>query len=184
MRDLSPEFLAAIRADSVVPALLVYLDFAGDPFRAWTGLGPVEGLGHTWQGVGNLGEVGGIEEYSEIRAGTVELRLSRIPGTALADAFTLTYKRRAAEIHLVLLDEESDAPAVLHSALLFRGSMDTLELDRQPGESSFTLVLANELARLKDSWGLLYTDSDQQRLFPGDTSLRFVPSLQDKKVRL
>ena len=60
MRDLSPEFLAAIRADSVVPALLVYLDFAADPFRAWTGLGPVEWLGHTWQGVGNLGEVGGM----------------------------------------------------------------------------------------------------------------------------
>jgi hypothetical protein len=184
MRDLSPEFQTAIAAGSVIPALLVYLDFAGDPLRAWTGLGSIEWEGEDWLGLGNLGEVGVIEEYSEIRAGTVDLKLLQVPGTALADAASLTYKRRAAEIHLALLDADSPAPAILHACLLFRGTMDTLELDRQPGSSSFTLTLANELARLRDSWGLLYTDSDQQRLFPGDTSLRFVPSLQDKQVRL
>lgn len=184
MRDLSAPFLAAIASDSVIPALLVYLDFAADPLRAWSGLGTIAWEGHDWTGLGNLGEIGGIEEYSEIRAGTVELKLLKVPGTALADAASLVYKRRAAEIHLALLDADSPAPAILHACLLFRGTMDTLELDRQPRASTFTLTLANELARLRDSWGLLYTDSDQQRLFPGDTSLRFVPSLQDKQVRL
>ncbi|QJE95222.1 hypothetical protein [Luteolibacter luteus] len=184
MRDLSPEFLAAIEADSVTPSLLVWLDFAGDPFRGWSGQGPLEWDGHTWHGLGYFGEVGAIEEYSEIRAGTVELKLHGIPGHALTDAASIIYKRRAAEIYLALLD--GDSSELLGVELLFRGTMDTLELDRQPGPngSSFTLTLANELARLRDSWGLLYTDADQQSLFPGDTSLRFVPSLQDKKVRL
>lgn len=184
MRELSAPFALAIAADSIVPVLLVYLDFAGDPFRAWSGLGTVEWAGEEWLGVGNLGEVGAIEEYSEVRAGSVDLRLLKIPGTALAEAGSLVYKRRAAEIHLGLLDGASNPPAILFSTLLFRGTMDTLELDRQPQSSSFTLTLANELARLKDSWGVFYTDTDQQRFFPGDTGLRFVPSLQDKQIRL
>ena len=184
MRQLSPGTLSAIAADTVVPALMVYLDFAGDPFRAWSGLGPLDWSGHTWQGVGDLGEVGGIEEYSEIRAGTVDLRLNQIPGTALADALSLVYKRRAAEIYLAFLDPTEVSFEPLGVELLFRGTMDVLKLDRRPAASSFTLTLANELARLRDSWGLLYTDADQQRLYPGDTGLRFVPSLQDKKIRL
>lgn len=184
MRDLSPEFIAAIEAETVTPCLLVWLDFAEDPFRAWSGLGPLSWDGYIWHGLGNFGSVGGIEEYSEIRAGTVELKLHGIPGYALSDAASLVYKRRAAEIHLALLD--ADSTDLLGVELLFRGTMDTLELDRQPGPngSSFRLTLANELARLRDSWGLLYTDADQQSLFAGDTGLRFVPSLQDKKVRL
>ena len=182
MRSLSPAFVSAIDADAVTPALLVWLDFANDPLRAWSGLGTIAWAGHFWQGLGNLASVGGVEEYSEIRAGSVELQLTQVPGTALADAASLVYKRRAAEIHLALLD--GDGIDILASVLLFRGTMDTLELDRQPGSSTFTLTLANELARLRDSWGLLYTDSDQQTLFPGDTGLRFVPSLQDKKIRL
>lgn len=182
MRDLSPDFAAAIQTRQVTPALFVFLDIAGDPLRAWTGLGPVEWSGHTWLGFGMLAEIEPVEEYSDIRSGSVSLKVNKVPNTSLAGLADLVYKRRAAEIHLALFD--GDSRNLLGVELLLRGTMDTMELDRQPDGSTIKVVVANELARLRDSWGALYTDAHQRAAYPADTALRFVASLQDVTIKL
>lgn len=182
MRDLSPDFAEAIQTRHVTPALFVYLDFAGDPLRAWTGLGPVEWSGHTWLGFGMLAEVEPVEEYSDIRSGAVSLMVNKVPNTSLSGLADLVYKRRAAEIHLALFD--GDSRNLLGVELLLRGTMDTLELDRKPDGSTIKVVVANELARLRDAWGALYTDAHQRAAYPTDTALRFVASLQDVTIKL
>ena len=181
MRDLSPTFAAAIQTRDVTPALLVYLDILGDPLRAWTGLGPLEWAGNTYLGFGMLAGVEPIEEYSEIRAGGLTLTLTQVPGHALSGLPTLTYKRRAAEIHLGLFD--GDSRNLLAVELLFRGTMDTLTVERGPETTTLKLALTNELARLRDTWGALYTDTHQRAIHPTDTALRFIPSLQDFRIK-
>jgi len=181
MRDLHPDFAAAIQGRQITPALLVYLDVLGDPLRCWTGLGPLEWSGHTWLGFGALAGVDPIEEYSEIRAGELTLTLTHVPGTALSGLPALSYKRRAAEIHLALLD--GDTANILGVELLFRGAIDHLTIERGPENSTLKLALTNELARLRDTWGLLYTDTHQRSLYPSDTALRFIPGLQDFRIK-
>lgn len=181
MRDLSPAFATAIQGRDITPALLVYLDVLGDPLRGWTGIGPLEWAGHTWQGFGALAGVEPIEEYSEIRAGALTLALTHVPGHALSGLPSITYKRRAAEIHLALFD--GDSSDLLAVELLFRGTMDTLTIERGPETTTLKLALTNELARLRDTWGSLYTDAHQRSLYPSDTSLRFIPALQDFRIK-
>ncbi|MDB6078762.1 MAG: hypothetical protein JWO82_2509 [Akkermansiaceae bacterium] len=182
MRDLSPDFATACQAGDIYPALLVYLDFLDDPLRCWTGLGPLEWAGHTYLGFGNLGEVPPVEEYSDIRAGVLNLGLTGVPNHALSGVSDLVFKKRTAEIHLAMF-AGGDSPELIGVELLLRGTMDTLKLKRGPSTSSFELALANELARLRDSWGLLYTDPHQRQLYPDDTSLRFVQSFQDLTIK-
>lgn len=67
---------------------------------------------------------------------------------------------------------------------IFKGTMDTMSISRSPQSSSIQLNISNELARLRDTGGSIYSDAHQQRLFPGDTSLRFIQSIQDVKVTL
>ena len=182
MRDLSPAFLEAIQDKDVTPALFVHLDFLGDPLWAWTGLGPVVWNAHTWLGLGALAGVDPVEEYSDIRAGNVKLTLTEIPNEALSGLAEVVYKRRLAEIYLAMF--EGDSRNLLGVELLMRGKMDTLQLSRAPEASTLKLTVGNELARLRDSEGSLYTDAHQQALYPGDTSLRFVASLQDITIKL
>jgi hypothetical protein len=184
MRDLSPDFAEAIQSRQLTPALFVFLDVAGDPLHAWTGLGPVEWNGHTWLGLGSLAGVEPIEEYSDVRAGSLKLTLAPVPDSVFAsnNLAEIVYKRRTAEIYLALF--EGDSRNLVGVELLMRGSMDVLQLSRAPEASTIKLSVVNELARLRDSWGALYTDAHQRAAHAGDTGLRFVASLQDVTIKL
>lgn len=181
MRDLAPDFAEAVAANEVSPAMLVFLDFEGQPLRCWTGVGPLQYGGHEWLGFGTLGGVDPVEEYSDIRAGQVTMTLTGVPNNALSDLVDLTFKRRAAEIRLALF--VGDTPTLIGVEMLMRGTMDTMKLTRNPQGSTIKLGLTNELARLKESWGSLYTDAHQRSIYPDDTSLRFVPSMQDLIIK-
>ena len=76
---LSRQAAAAATAPIATPIILVELDFASGPFRAWTGLGPLSWAGRVFEGVGALGAVGEIEETTEIRAVRLTLTLSPVP---------------------------------------------------------------------------------------------------------
>jgi len=58
---LSPHAAASATSPVAAPVVLVELDFASGPFRAWTGLGPLDWTGMSFEGVGSLGAVGEIE---------------------------------------------------------------------------------------------------------------------------
>lgn len=182
MRDLHPDFATKIQEREVSPALMVFLDLDGMPLRAWTGLGTIQYAGEDWLGFGMLGNVEPVEEYSDIRAGQVVLTLTRIPNESLSDLGDLVFKRRAAEIYLALF--VGDSRELVGVELLMRGTMDTLTLSRSPDGSTIKLRLANELAKLRESWGTLYTDPYQQAIYPGDTALRFVQSMQDITISI
>lgn len=182
MRDLSPSFAAAAAAARITPAILVHLDFAGQPLRAWSGLGPLLYESQTYLGFGTLADIEPIEEYSEIRAGTVRLTLTKVPNTALSDLPSIVFKRRHAEVFLALFDSGTDE--LIGVETLLRGTMDTMSLSRSPESSTIELTIANELSRLRQSWGSLYTDPHQQQLFPDDTGLRFVASIQDLQISI
>lgn len=119
MRDLSPVFLEAIQDKDVTPALFVHLDILGDPLFAWTGLGPVVWNAHTWLGLGALAGVEPIEEYSDIRVGSLKLTLTEIPNELLTGLSEVVYKRCLAEIYLALF--EGDSSNLLGVELLMRG---------------------------------------------------------------
>jgi hypothetical protein len=181
MRDLHPNFAATVSTGTIAPAVLVFLDIDGDPVRVWSGHGPLPWAGEVFHGVGNFGTIEPVEEYSDIRAGSCGLTLTGVPGSTLHTLKNLPFKDRTAEIWLALFDGDN---ALIGVELLVRGTMDVLKIARTPEKSTISITVINELARLKDTWGSLYTDPHQQALHPGDTGLRFVASIQDLQIRI
>lgn len=182
MRDLSPDFSAIVSSAEITPAVLVFLDLEEGPLRIWTGLGTLEWGGESWQGIGSFGAVEPIEEYSDVRSGSVGLMLTGVPNRTLSTLKDIGFKDRGASIYLAMF--AGDSRELIGVELMLRGTMDVLKLNRAPESSTLTLSIVNELSRLRDTWGSLYTDPHQQALFPGDTSLRFVASLQDLQIRI
>jgi hypothetical protein len=169
-------------ASEVTPAMLAFLDIEGDPVRVWSGVGVLHYAGESWQGTGSFGAVDAIEEYSEIRAGSVNLTLTEVPNHALSSLGTLKFKGRRAELLLAMF--AGDSHDLIGVETLMRGAMDVLKVQRKPKGTTLNLTLTNELAKLRESWGQIYTDADQQTLHPGDSGLRFVQSIQDVDITL
>lgn len=182
MRDLHPDFAAACAGEEVTPAMLAFLDIENEPVRVWSGVGVLHYAGEAWQGTGSFGTVDAIEEYSEIRAGSVNLTLTEVPNHALSSLATLNFKGRRVELLLAMF--VGDSHDLIGVEVLMRGEMDVLTVLRKPKGTTLKLTLTNELAKLRQSWGLIYTDADQQTLHPGDTGLRFVQSIQDVDIKL
>ncbi|WP_198377140.1 hypothetical protein [Neoroseomonas rubea] len=120
---------AASSATSPVaaPVVLVELDFASGPFRAWTGLGPLNWAGKVFEGVGSIGAVGEVEETVELRAVRLTLALSPVPQEVVDIALAeRSFRLRPARLWGALLDAEG--AFVADPFPLWAGLMDTMEV--------------------------------------------------------
>jgi hypothetical protein len=68
MRDLHPDFATAVATSEISPAILTFLDFEGQPLRAWTGLGPLEWNGQIFLGLASVSRSSSNPEHLVIAA--------------------------------------------------------------------------------------------------------------------
>ena len=175
---------AASSATSPVaaPVVLVELDFASGPFRAWTGLGQLNWAGKVFEGVGSIGAVGEVEETVELRAVRLTLALSPVPqevvDIALAEP---SFRLRPARLWGALLDAEG--AFVADPFPLWAGLMDTMEVT-DGAEPRVALTCESRLVDLERAEVRRYTDADQQAEYPGDRFFEYVPALQEAEIRL
>ena len=179
---LSRQAAAAATAPVATPIILVELDFASGPFRAWTGLGPLSWAGRVFEGVGALGAVGEIEETTEIRAVRLTLTLSPVPQEVVDIALAeRSFRLRTARLWGGLLDAEG--AFVADSFPLWAGLMDTMEVV-DGAEPRVSLACESRLVDLERAEVRRYTDADQQAEYSGDRSFEFVPALQEAQITL
>ena len=181
MADRLTGAAAAEPYKSVVrPALLVELQFASGPVRAWSGVGPLTWNGVSWAGVGLLGRVSTVEETLELKAAGASFQLSGIPSELLTPVVSEPIQSRAALLWLAFFDE--DWAVVPDPVLLFRGRMDTVEIADGGSIATITLFAESRLRDLERARVRRYTDADQQAEVPGDLGLAFVASLQEVNI--
>ena len=179
---LHPQTAAAATARTAAPVVLVELDFASGPFRAWTGLGPLHWAGMVFEGVGSLGAVGEIEETTEIRAVRLTLALSPVPQEVVDIALAeRSFRLRTARLWGGLLDAEG--AFVADPFPLWAGLMDTMEVV-DGAEPRVSLTCESRLVDLERAEVRRYTDADQQAEYPGDRFFEFVPALQEAQITL
>jgi len=120
---LRPDDTAPVAA----PVILCELDFASGAFLAWTGLGPLHWAGKVFEGVGDIGAVGEIEETIELRAVRLTLALSPVPQEVVDIALAeRSFRLRPARLWGALLDAEG--AFVADPFPLWAGLMDTMEV--------------------------------------------------------
>ncbi|MBB5691906.1 hypothetical protein GXW77_16480 [Roseomonas alkaliterrae] len=179
---LSPHAASSATSPVAAPVVLVELDFASGPFRAWTGLGQLNWAGKVFEGVGSIGAVGEVEETVELRAVRLTLALSPVPQEVVDIALAeRSFRLRPARLWGALLDAEG--AFVADPFPLWAGLMDTMEVT-DGAEPRVALTCESRLVDLERAEVRRYTDADQQAEYPGDRLFEYVPALQEAEIRL
>ena len=179
---LSPHAASSATSPVAAPVVLVELDWASGPFRAWTGLGQLNWAGKVFEGVGSIGAVGEVEETVELRAVRLTLALSPVPQEVVDIALAeRSFRLRPARLWGALLDAEG--AFVADPFPLWAGLMDTMEVT-DGAEPRVALTCESRLVDLERAEVRRYTDADQQAEYPGDRFFEYVPALQEAEIRL
>ena len=180
-RTLTGAVSTALAEKRIAPAAFAELDFLSGYVRMWNGVGSIVWDGKTWLGGGNLIGLSQVEETREVVATTMTMSLSGVNPTLVSQAYGDFSQGRPARTWVALMDVGSGL-VIDDPVQVFAGRMDTIS-DEDDGVSAVISVSAeSNLADLRRIRARYYTDQDQQRVKPGDRSLRFIPSLQEKQV--
>jgi hypothetical protein len=180
-RTIAPATQAELAQSQLAPVLFVELDFASGFIRLWSGVGPITWNGQTWTGGGQLLEVSSIEETKAVEATAASITLSGVPSELVAVAYGDFSQGRPVRIWLGLMNM-NNGTILENPVQIFAGRMDTIG-DADSGETATIAVSAeSNLADLDRLRARFYTDQDQQRIFEGDRSLRYIPSMQDRAI--
>jgi len=169
----------AVLAGPVVPmALLLELAFS-PAVRLCTGSVAIEWGGQLYFGTGTLGAV---EPVADEVQGTVGLRftLSGVPLDSIALALSEQVRGTGCVMRAAILDPATHA--VLDAPTVFTGTLDTMGVSHGADDCTIAVSAIHRGETYRRPKPLRYTDGDQQRLYPGDTSLRYVLSQAQTQI--
>ena len=176
MRSITAPALAVLSGPVVPLVLLLELGFS-PAVRLCTGSVAVEFGGQLYFGTGTLGAV---EPVSDEVQGTAGLRftLSGVPLDSIALALSESVRGTPCVLRACILDPTTHA--VLDAPAVFTGTLDAMPITHGPDSATIGVVAMHRGEVYRRPKPLRYTDGDQQRLHPGDTSLRYVTSQAQK----
>ena len=180
--QLDSTYAAGLAAGTIAPVRLVQLTFKSGTVYVWSGAGPLSFGGNTFQGVGTLGQVGGIEESTGVQATGTTVSLSGIDPALLGDCLTDIQVGAMARIWRGLLDLTTMAP-IGTPYQCFRGYVDQPTVNVSGETLAITLALESRIARLATASNRRYTAADQRMLYPNDSGFNWIEQIQDIAVR-
>lgn len=178
MRSLDSAIASASASPVVRFLYLVRIDFDSGTVAWHSGFGNYVYDGITYLGVNILCGISSVSEEAGIKSNTVTLTISGIKPEVISLALQEKYINRTCRIYLQCLDDQ-DRPITATPYLLFRGSLDNIE-GTQGASASFKLTVKSRLADWERPRKLRFTDSDQQKLYPGDKGCEYIPQLSER----
>lgn len=143
--------------------------------RLWTGHGDRTIDGETYIGSGDVMQISGLEEVSDLSAQGASVTLSGIPSSIMSLALTEPYQGRFARI---ILGERSVSTFMVP----FSGICDEMPIAHSPDSVRITLTIESKLIKLQQSNIRRYTSANHKLRHPNDTFFDWVTSLADKEV--
>ncbi len=180
MRSVDPAITAATVSPTIKGIYFVLLCFDTQSVAWHSGFGNIILDGITYLGLGHLGSIGQIHEETGIKSSGVSVGVSGIKQEVVGMLLGQAYLNRKAYIYFVPVDD-SNRPIVASPYLLFRGTMDSIDGQMGAG-AGFTVTLKSRLADWERPRKCLYTDVEQQRLYPEDLGMEFIAQLSQKKI--
>ena len=182
-RSSTTAFNNAAIASTVDPFFAAKLEFESGSTNLWTGVGDISfeaGSGsETFTGAGDLAQVSAVEEKSDLASSGVTLTLSGINSSLISLVLSENYQGRNATLYLGLL---SSGSVIADPYILFKGFMDTMNIN-DTGETALIEVKAeNRLIALQKAKIRRYTNEDQKLIDPTDEGFSFINDLQDKTI--
>lgn len=172
MRSIAAPALAVLAGPVVPMALLVDMAFAV-PVRLNSSAATLQYGANLYYGTGTLGAVEAISDEAQ---GTQQLRfaISGVPSESIALALDEEVRGTACVVRLAVLDPATHA--VLDAPVVFTGELDQMPITHGALTSTVGVVAIHRGETYRRSKPQRYIDGDQQALYPGDTSMRYVLS--------
>lgn len=172
MRTINAGALAVLAGGAAPLTLFVDMQLSS-PLRLSTSAMTIAWNGYDWLGAGALGSV---EEVEDTPADQRSLRftLSGVPTAMLSVALQEAVRNKACTLYLAVLNATTHAVEDVVQA--WAGTLDQMPITQTGETCTISVVAEHAGATFSRPKPLRYTDADQQRLYPGDTSLRFVTS--------
>jgi hypothetical protein len=174
-RVIPTDLLTALSKKEIQPYYAVEIKLDSGDVRLWTGLGEKTIEGETYFGAGNLLNIDGLEEASDLGAKNAELTLSGIPPELISLALQEPYQRRRVKI----MFGEQSVPDVV---TVFSGFANTLDIIDEADSSAIKMTVESRLVELERPRIRRYTQSDHTSRHPTDTFFSFVADLQDREI--
>jgi hypothetical protein len=172
MRTVSAPALAVLSGSVVPLVLLVEMGFSS-PVRLCTGSVAIQYGADLYYGTGTLGAVEAVSDEVQSTQG-LRFTISGVPSESIALALGEDVRGKSCTLRLAVLDPTTHA--VLDAPVVFTGALDTMPITHGADDCTIGVVAIHRGDTYRRPKPLRYTDGDQQRLYPGDTSLRYVLS--------
>lgn len=160
--------------DGSTPVIVAFIEMLlSSPLRLNTSAVTIDWNARSWLGAGLLGTIEEIDDTPNESKG-LRFMLSGVPSSMLAIALGEQVRNKPCTIWFAILDPTTHA--VLDAVQAWAGTLDQLPITQTGDTCTITATAEHAGANFARPKPLRYTDADQQRLYPGDTSLRFVVS--------
>lgn len=169
------DVLSLLVADQSVQASVgVRFDFASGTRRVWRGDGPiVDGLGHEWNAIGNIGQISGLSLGVGDVSEPLTFELSGLDPSFMTIAVDQDAEVRGRDCAVYLFAFNSDWSLAANPVSLRTAIMDRMvrKFDAENKVVSITLTAESFMVtRFRSPNGYL-THGDQNVRFPGDRGL-------------
>jgi hypothetical protein len=190
MSFFSDTVAAAASGRTVNASLLVFMDFAGGPRRWWTGFGDLEAGGFTWEGLGQIVGIDGLDSAIGTAAPQTTFTLSGVDADIVAKVNDASdeVKGRLARVYIQFFEVNPANDGRVWANLdtpqaIWTGRMDQIRYSAAEGSRTITVTAESRWAgRNRPPFGA-YTYADQIARFPGDLGLKQVASLVNKTIK-
>lgn len=178
MRTLSAPALAALQSRSLPLAVLVEMALSS-PLNLNTASLDLTLSGTTYYGTKGLGAIEAVQETpAEVRQ--LRFTLSGVPSTSIALVLTEPVQGKLVTIKLAIFDPITYQ--VLDVRTRWAGRLDVMTIDDGGSTGTVTVTAEHAGIDLTRPGNSLYTDSEQQRLSPGDFSFQFLNDQVEQRV--
>lgn len=192
MADFGSTINAYLAGRSVKMRPLALFDFRDGEMALWGGEYPLVSGGKTWQGLGSIASIDGLDQAATLESSAMTFTLSGVEvpdaGTSFSDiaksSDRANYARRMVTVYLQFFDDDwqpLDDPYALKA-----GIMTNMLMSRSRMQNGYLRTISLQANNIFYGRGVapasFYTDRDQQSRFPGDLGMQFIPGLQSKQI--
>lgn len=173
---MSTAILAAFAAGELRPVFFVQVQFISGTVYLWTGLQPITWNGQTWSAVGMAGTISAIETGHDVEARGITLTLSGLDTSLLPDVQSEIQLGLPAMVYVGALNGST---LIASPVLAFGGRVDQPMSTIDGAKADLAINCESRLVDMNVAIDRRYTNDDQQRDWPGDLGLSFVPGVQE-----
>lgn len=177
-RTINASTVAILDLPTVRTIILVEIVLAGQTLRLCSASQNVTWNGNIYLGNSWLKPIDGVEETTDIGNFGFQLLLSSVDVAALSAILNNPNRGEPCSVWLALLSDTASPAIVGAPVLLYKGLVDSCEIDDKIENPSVLVNLENDLARFDTSQNFRFSTESQSAVFPGDRGFEYLPQLE------